>query len=189
MLRAIVFHGKKQFTAEYYAQEIKNRSYMANQIDGFFKGYGNDLSYALIGDRTIRINSGLFLVQGRQCAVVLGTSEDVNVPAQENTLKGYIIARINTNVLSGDNIEFTYKIGTNDSYPELTQEDTLNIDETTSAIYELPIYSFNIYRTITDVKFLLSPIKNAQIQIDDGTGKPSQYLYVGGVFLKRMEVK
>ena len=186
MLRSIVFQGRKQFTAEYYATEIKNRSYKSTQSDGYYKGYGNELKSALIGDTTFRVNSGLFIVQGRQCAVVLGTTEDLQIPVQSKTIKGYIIARINTSVITGENIEIAYKLGTSSALPSLTQQDTFNIDENTNAVYELPLYSFEIYKTITNVQKLIKPIANAQIEVDSGSGTPTDYLSVGGIFMKKI---
>lgn len=186
MLRSVVFQGRKQFTAEYYATEIKNRSYKATQSDGYYKGYGNELKSALIGDTTFRVNSGLFLVQGRQCAIILGTTEDLQIPVQSKTVKGYIIARINTSVLTGENIEIAYKLGTADNFPSLIQQDTYNIDENTNAIYELPLYSFSIYKTISDIQKLIKPITNAQIEVDSGSGVPTDYLSVGGIFMKKI---
>ena len=185
MIRSIVFQGRKEFTAEYYATEIKNRSYKASETNGYYKGYGNELAYGLIGDNTFRVNSGLFIVQGRQCSVVLGTTEDVNIPVQSSTIKGYIIARIKTSVSSGENVEITYKMGTASALPSLTQEDTYNVDESSSATYELPLYSFDMYKTISNVKKLITPVTNTQIELDSGSGKPSDYLSVGGIFLKR----
>lgn len=186
MLRSVVFQGRKQFTAEYYATEIKNRSYKATQSDGYYKGYGNDLKYALIGDRTFRINSGLFLVQGRQCAIVLGTTEDLQIPAQSETVKGYIVARIHTFVATGENVEIAYKLGTSDAFPSLIQQDIFNIDENMNATYELPLYSFSIDKTISNVQKLITPITNAQIEVDNGSGIPTDYLSVGGIFMKKI---
>lgn len=186
MLRAITFHGKKQFTAEYYATEVKNRSYSASQDDGYYKDYGNELRYAIIGDRTFRINSGLFTVQGRQCAVVLGTQEDIIVPSQEQAIKCYIIARINTNILSGDNVELDYKLGTTSAFPSLTQQETYSIAENESAIYELPLYSFTIYRSITNVVKMIKPLKNMQVQIDTNGVGVSDYLFENGLYVKKI---
>ena len=188
MIKSVVFTGRKEFTAEYYATEIKNRSYKANQDNGYYKGYGNELAYGLISDTVIRINSGLFLVAGRQCAVILGSAEDVTVPVQSQKTKAYIIARINTAVTTGENVSITYKLGTASALPSLVREDTYNIDSSTSATYELPLYSFDIHNSITNVQKLIKPIANEEVEIDDGSGRPSDYLSVGGLFLKKSTI-
>ena len=185
MIQSVVFQGKKEFTAEYYSTEIKNRSYHAKDANGYYIGFGNELKSAIIGDNVFRVNSGLLLIQGRQCAIIAGTTEDVTIPLQSTSVQGYIIARMNTAVISGENVEITYKLGTAGALPSLVQEDTYNISSSQNATYELPLYSFTMYKTITNVKKLINPVHNAQIEVDSGTGSPSDYLCEDGLFVKK----
>lgn len=184
MIKGIVFHGRKEFQAEYYATEIKNRSRLNNQDDGYYKGFGNELSYSLVGNTTFRVNSGLFLVQGRQCVVVPGTTEDIEIPVQNSKKYGFIIARIKTFVSSGENVEITYKLS-DSGRPNLVQQDTYNISPDFNAIYELPLYSFTIDTKITDIQKEIHAIPNTEIGFDSGSGIAGDYIANGGIFFKK----
>ena len=75
-LKPVTFQGAENFKANLYALEVRSRFVDQGKADGYYAGYGNELS-ATVASNTIKIGSGAFVVQGRMCEVE--NSESVSV--------------------------------------------------------------------------------------------------------------
>ena len=84
-LKPVTFQGAENFKANLYALEVRSRFVDQGKADGYYAGYGNELS-ATVASNTIKIGSGAFVVQGRMCEVE--NSESVSVVI-ENGKYGY----------------------------------------------------------------------------------------------------
>lgn len=143
-LKPVTFQGAENFKANLYALEVRSRFVDQSKTDGYYAGYGNELS-ATVASNTIKIGSGAFVVQGRMCEVE--NSESVSVVI-ENGKYGVIIARIETKpATNGVNFSIIARTGVSKDALKaaLTQEDTYQYSaETTNKVYELPLYYFSM---------------------------------------------
>lgn len=143
-LKPVTFQGAENFKANLYALEVRSRFVDQGKADGYYAGYGNELS-ATVASNTIKIGSGAFVVQGRMCEVE--NSESVSVVI-ENGKYGVIIARIETKpTTNGANFSIIARTGVSKDALKaaLTQENTYQYSsETTNKIYELPLYYFSM---------------------------------------------
>lgn len=143
-LKPVTFQGAENFKANLYALEVRSRFVDQGKTDGYYAGYGNELS-ATVASNTIKIGSGAFVVQGRMCEVE--NSESVSVVI-ENGKYGVIIARIETKpATNGANFSIIARTGVSKDALKaaLTQEDTYQYSaETTNKVYELPLYYFSM---------------------------------------------
>lgn len=143
-LKPVTFQGAENFKANLYALEVRSRFVDQGKADGYYAGYGNELS-ATVASNTIKIGSGAFVVQGRMCEVE--NSESVSVVI-ENGKYGVIIARIETKpTTNGVNFSIIARTGVSKGALKaaLTQENTYQYSsETTNKVYELPLYYFSM---------------------------------------------
>lgn len=143
-LKPVTFQGAENFKANLYALEVRSRFVDQAHADGYYAGYGNELS-ATVASNTIKIGSGAFVVQGRMCEVE--NSESVSVVI-ENGKYGVVIARIETKrATNGVNFSIIARTGVSKDALKsgLTQEDTYQYSsETTNKVYELPLYYFSM---------------------------------------------
>lgn len=143
-LKPVTFQGAENFKANLYALEVRSRFVDQGKADGYYAGYGNELS-ATVASNTIKIGSGAFVVQGRMCEVE--NSESVSVVI-ENGKYGVIIARIETKpTTNGVNFSIIARTGVSKDALKaaLTQENTYQYSsETTNKVYELPLYYFSM---------------------------------------------
>lgn len=159
MIKPVTYQGVFNFKANLYALEIKSRFIDQNNANGFYKGYGNELS-ANVDGSIIEIGTGAFLVQGRMNEIT--EAESLIVPASEPSC-GYIVARIET-FHPSDEENCVLKVYTAQSFDEivLRKDDVYSsaADET-NKIYELPLYSFVVSDgEITELTKLVSPIED-----------------------------
>lgn len=159
MIKAVTFQAAQNFKANLYALELKSRFIDQTKANGFYKGYGSELSHTVSGTSAIIINSGAFLVQGRAIEIV--SSESVGV-VFENGKVGYIVARIETKPADNvPNCTLVAKTGATLSGITLTQQDVYQYSaESENKIYELPLYSFGMQNNaIQNVQKLILPIE------------------------------
>ena len=164
MIKAITYQGNTAFKANLYALEIKSRFIDQRHADGYYIGYGSELSAQVVGNQ-IRIGTGAFVVQGRMNEVV--SAETVS-PSIYNNFVGYVVARVET-YHPEDTDYCTFKAYVNTALSEipLQQDDIYAMDaDNLNKVYELPIYSFEIKNgTITNLQKLIRPIDDyARVQ-------------------------
>lgn len=140
MIKPVTFQGVSNFKSNLYALELKSRFIDQSKADGYYKGYGSELSASVVNN-TIQVNSGAFLVQGRMGEIE--NTETVNVTI-ENGKVGYVCLRVETYHPSDEeNCTLVVRTGATLASISLTQEDIYqNGAETSNKVYELPIYSF-----------------------------------------------
>ncbi len=158
MIRPVTFKAAKNFKANLYALEVKSRFIDQTAANGYYSGYGNELSATTVGTSGITIGSGALLVQGRMLEIV--SSETVSVTYSAGKV-GYIICRIETSPAEGVvNCSLISRTGTTLSAITLTRENTYIYEsEETNKVYELPIYSFSMANSaISNVVKLVSAI-------------------------------
>lgn len=159
MIKPVTYQGVFNFKANLYALEIKSRFIDQNNANGFYKGYGNELS-ANVDGSIIEIGTGAFLVQGRMNEIT--EAESLIVPASEPSC-GYVVARIET-FHPSDEENCALKVYTGQSFDEivLRKDDVYSSSaDETNKVYELPLYSFVVSGgEITELKKLISPIED-----------------------------
>ncbi len=158
MIRPVTFKAAKNFKANLYALEVKSRFIDQTAANGYYSGYGNELSATTVGTSGITIGSGALLVQGRMLEIV--SSETVSITYSAGKV-GYIICRIETSPAEGVvNCSLISRTGTTLSAITLTRENTYIYEsEETNKVYELPIYSFSMANSaISNVVKLVSAI-------------------------------
>lgn len=158
MIRPVTFKAAKNFKANLYALEVKSRFIDQTAANGYYSGYGNELSATTVGTSGITIGSGALLVQGRMLEIV--SSETVSITYSAGRV-GYIICRIETSPAEGVvNCSLISRTGTTLSAITLTRENTYIYEsEETNKVYELPIYSFSMDNSaISNVVKLISAI-------------------------------
>lgn len=158
MLKAVTFKAAQNFKANLYALEVRSRFTDQNNANGYYNGYGNSLSAAVVGTSGIKIGSGAFVVQGRMVEVI--SSETVSIAYQEGKV-GYIVCRIETcPATNAENCSLVARVGSSLAGISLTQENTYAYEsESTNKVYELPLYSFAMQNSaITSVTRVIEPI-------------------------------
>lgn len=161
-IRPVTFPGAANFKSTLYALEVKSRFIDQNAANGYYTGYGDELS-AIISSNEIRLGSGAFLVQGRMVEIDAGGAS-ITVPIQ-NGYFGYLCARIETyHPNDTENCTLVIKTGITLAGIEIVQESTFGSEaENENKVYELPLYSFKISNgAITDLKKAISPIKTVE---------------------------
>jgi hypothetical protein len=143
MLKAIIFRAEKNFKANLHALEVRSRFADQSNANGYYLGYGDELSAAVIGTSGIKIGSGALLVQGRLVEIV--SSETVSIAYEEGKV-GYIVCRIETNPTENvENCTLTARTAATLSDITFTKEDTYAYSsEDSNRVYELPLYSFRM---------------------------------------------
>ena len=151
MIKPVTYQGVFNFKANLYALEVKSRFIDQSKADGYYKGYGDELSATIVG-QSIRIGTGAFVVQGRMNEV---TAAETVTPQMTNGYVGYVVARIETYHPSDEeNCSFVAYVGTSLDAIPLVKDDIYSAEsETVNKAYELPIYSFAILNgTITNLQ-------------------------------------
>lgn len=159
MIKPVTYQGVFNFKANLYALEVKSRFIDQSKADGYYKGYGDELSATIVG-QSIRIGTGAFVAQGRMNEV---TAAETVTPQMTNGYVGYVVARIETYHPSDEeNCSFVAYVGTSLDAIPLTKDDIYNAEaETVNKVYELPIYSFAISGgAITNLKKLIGAVED-----------------------------
>ena len=160
-IKPVTYQGVTNFKANLYALEVKSRFIDQSAADGYYKGYGDELS-AIVSSNVITVGSGALLVQGRLNEIEPG-GEPVTVPIQ-NGYYGYIVARIET-YHPNDYNNCTLLAKTAADLKTLTnslsKDDTYQrAAESQNKAYEVPLYSF--YMTggaITNLTKVIQPVE------------------------------
>ena len=159
MLKAVTFRAEQNFKSNLHALEVKSRFIDQNNANGFYIGYGDELSATVIGTSGIEIGSGAFLVQGRMVEIV--SAETVSIAYEEGKV-GYIVCRIETNPAENvPNCTLAARTAATLSDVTLTKEDVYAYNsEDINKVYELALYSFGMQNTaINNVVKLISGIE------------------------------
>lgn len=159
MIKPVTYQGVFNFKANLYALEVKSRFIDQSKADGYYKGYGDELSATIVG-QSIRIGTGAFVVQGRMNEV---TAAETVTPQMTNGYVGYVVARIETYHPSDEeNCSFVAYVGTSLDAIPLVKDDIYSAEsETVNKAYELPIYSFAILNgTITNLQKVISAVED-----------------------------
>ena len=159
MIKPVTYQGVFNFKANLYALEVKSRFIDQSKADGYYKGYGDELSATIVG-QSIRIGTGAFVVQGRMNEV---TAAETVTPQMTNGYVGYVVARIETYHPSDEeNCSFVAYVGTSLDAIPLVKDDIYSAEsETVNKVYELPIYSFAISGgSITNLKKVISAVED-----------------------------
>ena len=159
MIKPVTYQGVFNFKANLYALEVKSRFIDQSKADGYYKGYGDELSATIVG-QSIRIGTGAFVVQGRMNEV---TAAETVTPQMTNGYVGYVVARIETYHPSDeDNCSFVAYVGTRLDTIPLTKDDIYAAEaDTVNKVYELPIYSFAISGgAITNLQKLIGAVED-----------------------------
>ena len=172
MIKSTTFKSAQNFKANLYALEVKSRFIDQNNANGFYIGYGDELSATVIGTSGIKIGSGAFLVQGRMVEIV--SAETVSIAYEEGKV-GYIVCRIETNPAENvPNCTLAARTAASLSDISLTREDVYAYNsEDTNKVYELALYSFGMQNTaINNVVKLISGIEEiSEIKATADTAK------------------
>ena len=172
MIKSTTFKSAQNFKANLYALEVKSRFIDQNNANGFYIGYGDELSATVIGTSGIKIGSGAFLVQGRMVEIV--SAETVSIAYEEGKV-GYIVCRIETNPAENvPNCTLAARTAASLSDISLTKEDVYAYNsEDTNKVYELALYSFGMQNTtINNVVKLISGIEEiSEIKATADTAK------------------
>ena len=159
MIKPVTYQGVFNFKANLYALEVKSRFIDQSKADGYYKGYGDELSATIVG-QSIRIGTGAFVVQGRMNEV---TAAETVTPKMTNGYVGYVVARIETYHPSDEeNCSFVAYVGTSLDAIPLTKDDIYAAEaETVNKVYELPIYSFAISGgAITNLQKIIGAVED-----------------------------
>lgn len=159
MIKPVTYQGVFNFKANLYALEVKSRFIDQSKADGYYKGYGDELSATIVG-QSIRIGTGAFVVQGRMNEV---TAAETATPQMTNGYVGYVVARIETYHPSDEeNCSFVAYVGTSLDAIPLVKDDIYSAEsETVNKVYELPIYSFAISGgSITNLQKVISAVED-----------------------------
>lgn len=159
MIKPVTYQGVFNFKANLYALEVKSRFIDQSKADGYYKGYGDELSATIVG-QSIRIGTGAFVVQGRMNEV---TAAETVTPQMTNGYVGYVVARIETYHPSDEeNCSFVAYVGTSFDAIPLVKDDIYSAEsETVNKVYELPIYSFAISGgSITNLQKVISAVED-----------------------------
>ena len=159
MIKPVTYQGVFNFKANLYALEVKSRFIDQSKADGYYKGYGDELSATIVG-QSIRIGTGAFVVQGRMNEV---TAAETVTPQMTNGYVGYVVARIETYHPSDEeNCSFVAYVGTSLYAIPLVKDDIYSAEsETVNKVYELPIYSFAISGgSITNLQKVISAVED-----------------------------
>ena len=159
MIKPVTYQGVFNFKANLYALEVKSRFIDQSKADGYYKGYGDELSATIVG-QSIRIGTGAFVVQGRMNEV---TAAETVTPQMTNGYVGYVVARIETYHPSDEeNCSFVAYVGTSLDAIPLVKDDIYSAEsETVNKVYELPIYSFAILGgSITNLQKVISAVED-----------------------------
>lgn len=159
MIKPVTYQGVFNFKANLYALEVKSRFTDQSKADGYYKGYGDELSATIVG-QSIRIGTGAFVVQGRMNEV---TAAETVTPQMTNGYVGYVVARIETYHPSDEeNCSFVAYVGTSLDAIPLVKDDIYSAEsETVNKVYELPIYSFAISGgSITNLQKVISAVED-----------------------------
>lgn len=159
MIKPVTYQGVFNFKANLYALEVKSRFIDQSKANGYYKGYGDELSATIVG-QSIRIGTGAFVVQGRMNEV---TAAETVTPQMTNGYVGYVVARIETYHPSDEeNCSFVAYVGTSLDAIPLVKDDIYSAEsETVNKVYELPIYSFAISgRSITNLQKVISAVED-----------------------------
>lgn len=172
MLKAVTFRAEQNFKSNLHALEVKSRFIDQNNANGYYIGYGDELSATVIGTSGIKIGSGAFLVQGRMVEIV--SAETVSIAYEEGKV-GYIVCRIETNPAENvPNCTLAARTAASLSDISLTKEDVYAYNsEDTNKVYELALYSFGMQNTaINNVVKLISGIEEiSEIKATADTAK------------------
>ena len=172
MLKAVTFRAEQNFKSNLHALEVKSRFIDQNNANGFYIGYGDELSATVIGASGIKIGSGAFLVQGRMVEIV--SAETVSIAYEEGKV-GYIVCRVETNPAENvPNCTLAARTAASLSDISLTKEDVYAYNsEDTNKVYELALYSFGMQNTaINNVVKLISGIEEiSEIKATADTAK------------------
>lgn len=145
MVEGVTYQSKKKFSAGLYALEVKSRFIDQNHADGFYKGFGEELSASATGN-VITLGTGAFLVQGRMNVVT--EAERVVVSAAHAGKKGMLVAHINT--FQPDSGEYCVLQPLFDTSVEaikarLKRENTYAAEaDTSNRVYEFPLFTFDV---------------------------------------------
>lgn len=159
MIKPVTYQGVFNFKANLYALEVKSRFIDQSKANGYYKGYGDELSATIVG-QSIRIGTGAFVVQGRMNEV---TAAETVTPQMTNGYVGYVVARIETYHPSDEeNCSFVAYVGTSLDAIPLVKDDIYSAEsETVNKVYELPIYSFAISGgSITNLQKVISAVED-----------------------------
>ena len=159
MIKPVTYQGVFNFKANLYALEVKSRFIDQSKADGYYKGYGDELSATIVG-QSIRIGTGAFVVQGRMNEV---TAAETVTPKMTNGYVGYVVARVETYHPSDEeNCSFVAYVGTSLDAIPLTKDDIYAAEaETVNKVYELPIYSFAISGgAITNLQKIIGAVED-----------------------------
>lgn len=159
MIKPVTYQGVFNFKANLYALEVKSRFIDQSKADGYYKGYGDELSATIVG-QSIQIGTGAFVVQGRMNEV---TVAETVTPQMTNGYVGYVVARIETYHPSDEeNCSFVAYVGTSLDAIPLVKDDIYSAEsETVNKVYELPIYSFAISGgSITNLQKVISAVED-----------------------------
>ena len=159
MIKPVTYQGVFNFKANLYALEVKSRFIDQSKADGYYKGYGDELSATIVG-QSIRIGTGAFVAQGRMNEV---TAAETVTPQMTNGYVGYVVARIETYHPSDEeNCSFVAYVGTSLDAIPLVKDDIYSAEsETVNKVYELPIYSFAISGgSITNLQKVISAVED-----------------------------
>ena len=159
MIKPVTYQGVFNFKANLYALEVKSRFIDQSKADGYYKGYGDELSATIVG-QSIRIGTGAFVVQGRMNEV---TAAETVPPQMTNGYVGYVVACIETYHPSDEeNCSFVAYVGTSLDAIPLVKDDIYSAEsETVNKVYELPIYSFAISGgSITNLQKVISAVED-----------------------------
>lgn len=159
MIKPVTYQGVFNFKANLYALEVKSRFIDQSKADGYYKGYGDELSATIVG-QSIRIGTGAFVVQGRMNEV---TAAETVTPQMTNGYVGFVVARIETYHPSDEeNCSFVAYVGTSLDAIPLVKDDIYSAEsETVNKVYELPIYSFAISGgSITNLQKVISAVED-----------------------------
>jgi hypothetical protein len=159
LIKPVTYQGVFNFKANLYALEVKSRFIDQSKADGYYKGYGDELSATIVG-QSIRIGTGAFVVQGRMNEV---TAAETVTPQMTNGYVGYVVARIETYHPSDEeNCSFVAYVGTSLDAIPLVKDDIYSAEsETVNKVYELPIYSFAISGgSITNLQKVISAVED-----------------------------
>lgn len=159
MIKPVTYQGVFNFKANLYALEVKSRFIDQSKADGYYKGYGDELSATIVG-QSIRIGTGAFVVQGRMNEV---TAAETVTPQMTNGYVGYVVARVETYHPSDEeNCSFVAYVGTSLDAIPLVKDDIYSAEsETVNKVYELPIYSFAISGgSITNLQKVISAVED-----------------------------
>lgn len=163
MIEGFTYQSKKKFSASLYALEVKSRFIDQKHADGFYKGFGEELSASATGN-VITLGTGAFLVQGRMNIVT--ESERVVVSAAHAGKKGMLVAHINT--FQPDTGEYCVLQTFFDTSVEaiksrLKHENTYEAEaDTSNRVYELPLFAFDVGEngTVSNLVKEIKPIED-----------------------------